>query len=645
MLIFIVVQLQPYMKFIKPLFLSAWLLTIPFITNAQSVQRNIRTAEYKQLQQKLATGWNTWYNNSVISQVLLPQGFSINLCLNNPADDDILKKVIKVSDILHHPEKVELGLRSDNGSYTSLLLYYKNEEISIQTATDGDDELILVTPIKGSTNQLIVEAGVLWGREGIIGLEHGQLMGRFAGKTIAVSCTALPIADAYAVTTSPHLTYAIKQEFGIYTGKARTLVQIKTVIDKRRIEQQKRVDSYGDMAESFKAMQTILAWNTIYDAPNHRVITPVSRNWSLGWGGFVLFDWDTYFASYMLSSFNKNLAYANAIEITKAITPGGFIPNYQAPFGNTSWDRSQPPIGSTVILNIYKKYHEKWFLNEVYNELLTWNRWWPKHRDVNGYLCWGSEPVSDSLRSIDKHDLQAAKYESGLDNSPMYDDVPFDPKTNTMQLADVGLLSLYIMDCNSMAEMATILGKTADANEVHKRALFYTKQLATLWDEKTGIFLNRRMDNNVKSYRLSPTNFYPMLARACTQQQAERMIKEHYYNPREFYGEYVMPSIARNDTGFKDNSYWRGRIWGPMNFLVYMGMENYDLEAARADLITKSKALLMKNWKADGGVYENYNSITGVGADVTNADGFYHWGALLTFMEFIERGYTAPVKK
>jgi neutral trehalase len=411
----------------------------------------------------------------------------------------------------------------------------------------------------------------------------------------------------------------------------------------RRNEQLQRIRQFGDFSSSFQAMQTILAWNTIYDAPNQRVITPVSRNWSHGWGGFVLFDWDTYFASYMLSLFNKDLAYANAIEITKAITPDGFIPNYQAPYGNTSWDRSQPPLGSSIILWIYKKYREKWFLEEVYDELLSWNRWWPKHRDMKGYLCWGSNPLSDSLRKlsngIDVFNLEAAKLESGLDNSPMYDSMYFNPATHVMELADVGLMSMYILDCRSLAEIAQALGRKNDAQELEQRAASYTRTLATLWDEKTGIFLNKRLDNGEKSYRLSPTNFYPMLAKACTQQQAEKMMKSHYFNADEFYGEYVMPSCTRNDPAFKDNDYWRGRIWGPMNFLVYMGMRNYHIPEARQDLVNRSKALLMKNWLKDGGVYENYNSTSGEGGDVTSADGFYHWGALLTFIELIEKGY------
>ncbi|HEX5552002.1 MAG TPA: trehalase family glycosidase [Chitinophagaceae bacterium] len=610
---------------------------------AQGVHRVIRTPEYRALQKKLCTGWNTWYNNSVTSYVLLPECFSINLCFTRPGDGDYLRETFKLSDFDKQPYQVVLGLRSDDGDYTSMILTYKGEKVFIQTATDGEDELILVSPEKGSGNYLVVEAGLLWNRPGIIGAEDNRLIGKFPGRTIRVSTTASPIEDAYAATTAPCLTFSMKHEIGIYTGKPRTLTEIKTIIDAHRREQQKRVNHYGSLSEAFRAMQTILAWNTVYDAPNHRVITPVSRNWSKGWGGFVLFDWDTYFASYMLSLFNKDLAYANAVEITKAITPAGFIPNYQAPFGKTSWDRSQPPIGSTVILSIYKKYPEKWFLKEVYHELLTWNRWWPENRSIDRYLAWGSNDVSDSLNTISKHNLQAAKFESGLDNSPMYDSVPFNPHTNTMELADVGLMSMYIMDCHSLAEIAGILGKKADTDELNKRAAFYTKKLATLWDDKSGIFLNKRLDNGRFSHRLSPTNFYPMLAKACTQQQAERMIREHYYNRDEFYGEYLMPSTPRNDPAFNDNSYWRGRIWGPMNFLVYLGMRNYNLKAAREDLVNKSEALFMKNWKANSGVYENYNSVDGRGDDVSNSDGFYHWGALLVFMKFMEAGYMQPV--
>ena len=117
------------------------------------------------------------------------------------------------------------------------------------------------------------------------------------------------------------------------------------------------------------------------------------------------------------------------------------------------------------------------------------------------------------------------------------------------------------------------------------------------------------------------------------------MIKEHFMNPNEFYGEWMMPSIARNDPAFHDNSYWRGRIWAPMNFLVYMGLRNYDLQEARKILADKSYNLIMKEWTSKRRVHENYNSVTGVGDDVLNSDSFYSWGGLLGLIPLMEEGY------
>ncbi len=111
----------------------------------------------------------------------------------------------------------------------------------------------------------------------------------------------------------------------------------------------------------------------------------------------------------------------------------------------------------------------------------------------------------------------------------------------------------------------------------------------------------------------------------------------------EFYGEYMIPSISRNDPAFNDNDYWRGRIWAPMNFLVYLGLRNYDLPEARKILSDKSLELIMKDWNKDHHVYENYNAVTGEGADVSNSDGFYSWGGLLALIPLMEAGYWEAV--
>ena len=127
------------------------------------------------------------------------------------------------------------------------------------------------------------------------------------------------------------------------------------------------------------------------------------------------------------------------------------------------------------------------------------------------------------------------------------------------------------------------------------------------------------------------------LTAAATPEQARTMIERHLKNPEEFWGEYVIPAIARNEAAFKDQQYWRGRIWGPMNYLVYLGLRNYEAAAVRKDFADKSYALFAKEWTENGHVHENYNAVTGTGDDVTSSDRFYHWGALLGYVEFLER--------
>jgi putative isomerase len=384
-------------------------------------------------------------------------------------------------------------------------------------------------------------------------------------------------------------------------------------------------------------MRNLLGWNIIYDAFNKRSITPVSRMWSENWGGYILFDWDTYFTSAMFALDDKYNAYSNAIAITKSITPGGFIPNYTAAMENkSSFDRSQPPVGSMVCKLIYEKYQDKWFLSEVYENLLTWNRWWDKSRNNNGFLSWGSDPLE---KGTDNNNKQAAMYESGLDNSPLFDEAVFNQKTHLLELASVDLMSLYIADCKALAFISGELGHDNDKAELLDRAAKYSLKLTELWDEKSGIYRDKNLVTNEFSKHLAPCNFYPLLSGVPSQQQAERMINEHLMNPKEFFGDFMLPSIARNDPAFPDNEYWRGRIWAPMNFLVYLGLRNYNLPEARKMLAQKSLDLLLKEWIENQRVYENYNSVKGVGGDVTSSDSFYSWGGLLALIPLMEGGY------
>jgi neutral trehalase len=608
----------------------------------------LQSPEYTQVQQRLSRGWNTWDVHSVTTQVLLPEGLAVRLGFLDKTREggDAFLSTAFIGELDPNAEQVFPGPRTFDGSYTELKLTWKSRSFRVQSATESGDLVLLVTPLAAKSDSsgplpmvAVFSVGFLWNRPGSVDKLSDRIEAHHQGQTTAIFLDGTETTAYNAPVSAPYFAANLDRPVALSTGKPRSVAQVEAILQKQRAAYEQSNQNAGAAASVADSIQTVLGWDTIYDPEHQRVISPVSRLWSVGWGGYVLFDWDTFFAASMASIGDRDLAYADAIETLHEATPEGFVPNYARAGGWKSGDRSEPPVGAITVLGLYEKFHEPWLLRDTFPALMAWNRWWAEHRDLQGYLVWGSdahgkpEDLDDSSRGT----LQGARFESGLDNSPMYDDVPFDKPSGHMMLADVGLMSLYIADCNALATIANQLGEHAEAKELTDRAARYRSALSTLWDEKTGQFLNKDLVTGQFSHRTSPTNFYPLLAKAATPQQAERMVQEHLLNPAEFGGEFVLPSISRSDPAYKDQDYWRGRIWGPMNYLVYLGLRNYDQPEARKQLAEKSLNLFLREWKQNGHVHENYNATLGEGDDVRSSDRFYHWGALLGFITYLEQ--------
>ena len=604
--------------------------------------------EYTELKKRLASGWNTWNTRSVLSHVELPSGFAINLGLKQFKETCTLREaLIARSD--QRDETVRPGMRTFDGSYTELTIAWKGVEARVQSATHDGDLVVLVTPLSKQKKAplLIVEAGVLWGRPGYTDRDVAVLVGRLPGREIRVFATHPDTRDPYIPAMTPYWTLALDGPVGVSTGRPRAIEEIQAILLCNRERHAQGLALFGAHAEVYEAIQTCLAWDTVYEPAKDRVVSPVSRVFNSWKDGYILFCWDAYFAAYMAGIENRELAYANAIEITRERTEAGFVPNYAQSGGIGSLDRSQPPVGAWVVRELYRRYRDRWFLEELFEDLLAWNRWWPARRCADGLLAWGSEPfepIADMYwESAGVNDTFGGALESGLDNSPMYDDIPFDQDRHIMKLADAGLNGLYVLDCTALADIAAELGRTTEEMELRARARQFSEATHRLWDETAGIYLNRRTDTGELSRRVSPTNFYPLLGRCASEAQAVRMVQEHFYNPDEFWGDWILPSIARNDPGYADQTYWRGRIWPPMNFLVYVGLRNYRQDGARADLARISRELFLKGWRKDRYVCENYSPLNGEGGEEgASSDRFYHWGGLLGVIDLLEHGVLDP---
>jgi hypothetical protein len=611
------------------------------------------SANYRAVQQRLAQGWNTWDTNSVLTQVLLPEGLAIHVGMkhNGALGGDAFLGEVLIGRLQPGAEQVVPGPHAWDGSYTDLRVTWRGHSWRIQSAHDAKDLVLLATPlpskpISALPPTLVVSADFLWNRPGTTLRRADFIETRGSAGLVPVYCTCNPPtaqaeSDDYAdvPVTAPYFSVDFTAPAGISTGKRRTVAEIEAIVDRERKAYEQSIAAAGSSAPILDAIETTLGWDTIYEPNQRRVISPVSRAWNLGFGGYVLFDWDTFFAATLAGLGDRDLAYANVMEILREETPNGFVPNLARPGGWKTFDHSEPPVGAITVLGLYQQFHDRWFIEDTFGPLLSWNRWWDGHRQKQGYLAWGNDGPTEPT-NLDDHFRETGAgtiYESGLDNSPMYDGAGYDPKLHLMEIADVGLMSMYIADCDALARIADELGRAAEAKELRTRADRYRASLATLWSEPDGIFLNKDLRTGQLSHRLSPTNFYPLMARAATPAQAQTMIQKHLLNTDEFWGQWVIPSIARNDPAFHDQDYWRGRIWGPMNYLVYLGLRNYDDAAVRREFAQKSNELFLKEWKENGHVHENYNAVTGSGDDVKNSDRFYHWGALLGYVEYMEQ--------
>jgi hypothetical protein len=515
---------------------------------------------YEQMQRRIATGWNTWDTRSVLKHVLLPYGAAIELNLIDREGERANE--FRIGNREADAPVMRPGAHTYDGGYTDVDAGWHGMKLRVQSAADSLTTVIIVTPLDGSATggRVVVSLKSLWQRSNRLdvsgdtfGVEphnsgiklHGRVDGRLIGQENRGEITVS--ADEPAVIVCGQETMSGEE--------ARLFVQNKA----ESFEKANR-ERFGKCYDVYNAMQNVLAWDNIYDPTIRKVITPVSRNWNVGWstnremGGFVLFCWDTYFASMMFAVDSRELAYANAVEITRGVPEEVFVPTFYTESGYKSRDRSQPPVGSLAVWTIYQKYGEKWFLDLLYDDLLRWNRWWDERRNIDGLLCWGSDPFERVTwrywECEGVNERFGGSLESGLDNSPMYDDVPFDREKHMLLLNDAGLSGLYVMDCDMLAKIADALGQGRDARELRARGERYRKNLAALWDEEKGLYYNRRTDTKEFNTRISPTNFYPMLAGAPTQRQAERMVDEHLMNTEKFWGDWVIPATPRNDPAF-----------------------------------------------------------------------------------------------
>jgi len=409
--------------------------------------------------------------------------------------------------------------------------------------------------------------------------------------------------------------------------------------------QKKRTSVEGLYPGTAEAVANNLFSMLLYQPGEHRLYTPAGRRWVFARADgqpdhWQIFAWDSFFNALELAVESPQLAFDAVRAVLETQYPNGNIPNWRSRFGGTP-DRSEPPVGAYAVLKLFQRTGNRELLTMAYPALRKWHAFWKARkpngqarRDGNGdgLLEWGSdrELIADKVPpwEVGASGEQRAKWESGQDDLPNWDDASYSPETGTLTMNCVDLNSLYALDAWCLSQIADVLKRPEEA-EVYLAEYERQKELvnAVLWNPREGFYFDRHWDGRF-STRKAASNFYPLLARIPDERQAQLMIRR-LRDPKEFWGEYVLPSISRDDPAFNDpknpeRQYWRGTIWPPTNYLVYQGLRACGFDAVASELAKKSQALFMKAWTNFQICPENFHPLTGEAA----GQRFQSWGPL-----------------
>jgi hypothetical protein len=390
---------------------------------------------------------------------------------------------------------------------------------------------------------------------------------------------------------------------------------------------------------------------TLYQPDHHRLYTPAGRRWIFPQPNgapdhWTIFEWDSFFDALETSIESGRHARDSVSAVLETQYPNGNIPNWRGRSSGTP-DRSQPPVGAYVVLKLFGRLGDMDLLKTAYPHLLKWHAFWkaPKpdgrpRRDGNadGLLEWGSDAdlVAGAVPPWEENasGKQRAMWESGQDDLPNWEEAAFSDSSGTLTMNCLDLNCLYALDAYCLSQIANILNLPEDYN-IYLQEYEQMKALINekLWNEREGFYYDRHWDGLFSS-RKAASNFYPLLARIPDARRASLLIRR-LLNPKEFWGEYILPSISRDDPLFKDQQYWRGTIWPPTNYLVYQGLKACGFDAVATEYSQKSLSLFLRSWQNFQLCPENFDSRTGE----AGGQRYRSWGplfALIAIEEYLD---------
>lgn len=331
-----------------------------------------------------------------------------------------------------------------------------------------------------------------------------------------------------------------------------------------------------------------------------------------GYDYLQFYDWDLYFENiYALYNGESHFCFSNLNHFFKLQKRDGFI---KRSFGskNYGWNHPfKPFIAQTVLLGCNAR-QDYSYANKHFEQIEKYLQSYYKRYDFdkNELCCWKNADAS------------------GMDNQ------------NSRVLRNghgegVDLNCYLYREYEALAILAEKIERTEKAELFKRQAEKIKTAINTyLWDEKTGFYYDRYDKTGELHLVKGISGFMPLWAGIATEEQAERLVKEHLRNPKEFASPYPIPALSMDSPAYKQFGTqppnglcnWNGTLWIPTNYMVFHGLIDYGyMEEAKQIALKTFEAVFFQN----NNTREYYNAVTGEGY---GRNPFYGWSALAYYM-------------
>jgi glycogen debranching enzyme len=312
--------------------------------------------------------------------------------------------------------------------------------------------------------------------------------------------------------------------------------------------------------------------------------------------------WDSAFHAIAYRHVNPALARDQIRAMLAHQLPNGMVPDAIHDEGIVTeidhpirGEVTKPPILAWASLKIHQSAPDLEFLKAIYNPFVRLNYWWFEFNDDD----------KDGLAQYNH------PYSSGLDDSPLWD--------HGMPVESPDINTYLCIQMQALAEIAEALGLPEEAVDWKARAdEIVQRMIEDFWDEEAGLF--RTTYDKEPIPVVTPFGLIPLWSGALPEKINRRLIG-HLKDPGEFWGEHVLPTVARNDPAYDPDTMWRGPVWANINYIFIEALKRVGEDELANELREKTLTMIM----GQQGIFEYYNAETGVAP--RKAGGMFSWTA------------------